>query len=289
LPTAEQLQGVGWVRFVFRDSTLKDLTPEQAFAHYGKIVDDYRAAGIRTLMILNWESYWGHGPWDNGDWPKYARDFASYVRGVAQRFRGRVAAYQIWNEGDNPNNPSTCVYAPPETYAPILLQAGRAIKEVDPGALVVFGGVCGGAANNVQYIKQTRTAMQGEWPVDAVAMHPYGQHVAPDAHLPLSRFGMLHDYLAVVTQGLPGIPIWITEIGVPLDDWNSADNPNFYWDEIAEYLRGVYAEVEQHWQERVPVVFWFAWSNKMQGSGVVDTRDNPRGTIYQAFFQTLRG
>jgi len=119
-------------------------------------------------------------------------------------------------------------------------------------------------------------------------MHPYGQYVVEGAQLPLSNFGMLRDYLRVATQGLPGIPIWIAEIGVPID-WSLADDSSFHWEDIAEYLKGVYAEVEQHYRERVPVVIWFGWSNKMAGSGIVDTHDNPRGPVYRAFFETVRG
>ncbi|RLC83567.1 MAG: hypothetical protein DRJ03_16810 [Chloroflexi bacterium] len=289
LPTVEELEGVGWARFVFKDSVLPDMTLEESLAHYGEIVDAYRAAGIKTLMILNWESFWGHGPWDHGDWPRYTREFADYVRGVARRFRGRVAAYQIWNEGDNEHGAGTSIYVEPETYASILLPAVRAIKEEDDEALVVFGGVCGGAQANVDYVRQTR-ALMDDWPIDAVGMHPYGQYPAGIAEIPhLTMFGQLRDYLHIVTQGLPDIPIWITEIGVPIDDWSLADDSDYHWDEIGEYLRAVYAEVEQRYRERVPVVFWFAWSNKMRGSGIVDTRDEPKEPIYGAFFEAVRG
>jgi hypothetical protein len=36
-------------------------------------------------------------------------------------------------------------------------------------------------------------------------------------------------------------------------------------------------------------VFWFAWSNKMEGAGIVDTHDDPKEPIYRAFFETVRG
>ena len=290
LPAPEELRGVGWVRFVFRDSALPDLTLEQSFAHYGGIVDRYRAAGVKTLLILNWESYWGHGPWDHGDWPGYVHEFADYVQAVAEHFAGRVAAYQIWNEGDNPDNPETSIYVSPQTYASILLGAGRAIKARDPQALVIFGGLCKSATANVEYVERTRAAMHGEWPVDAVAMHPYGQYPEGVHEIPhLTQWGILHEYLADATQGLPHVPIWITEIGVPIRDPSLADDQNYHWHDIAGYLKGVYAEIEQHYPERVPVVFWFAWSNKMEGAGIVDTRDNPRGPVYRAFFETVRG
>ena len=100
---------------------------------------------------------------------------------------------------------------------------------------------------------------------------------------------MLRNYLADVTHGLADVPIWITEIGVPIRDPGLADDPDYHWQHVAEYLRMVYAEVEQHYRARVPVVFWFAWSNKMEGAGVVDTRDNPRGSVYRAFFEVVRG
>ncbi len=93
----------------------------------------------------------------------------------------------------------------------------------------------------------------------------------------------------MATQGLPGIPIWITEIGVPIDDWGLADDSNYHWEEIAAYLRGVYAEVELYFREQVPVVLWFGWSNKMRGSGIVDTHDDPKEPIHNAFFETVRG
>jgi len=154
----------------------------------------------------------------------------------------------------------------------------------------VFGGICGSAQNNVNYVRQTRVAMQGEWPVDAVGMHPYGQY--PLAGVPeiphLSEFGKLYNYLHTVTQGLPDVPIWITEIGVPMDDHNLADDSSYHWDKIAAYLTSIYAEVERHYWQRVPVTIWFAWSNKMRGSGIVDTKDAPKGPIHTAFFETVR-
>jgi hypothetical protein len=95
----------------------------------------------------------------------------------------------------------------------------------------------------------------------------------------------------VVTQGLPGIPIWITEIGVPIggEIQPRADDNSFHCEEIAAYLKAVYAAVGQGFGQHVPVVFWFAWSNKMEDSGIVDTYDNPRGPIHRAFFETVRG
>jgi hypothetical protein len=201
-----------------------------------------------------------------------------------------VAAYQIWNEGDNPDSPHVSIYVEPETYASILLGAGRAIKEEDPEALVVFGGLCKSAIENAEYVEQTRAAMHGEWPVDAVGMHPYGQYPAGIGEIPyLTRWGLLRSFLADATGGLPDIPIWITEIGVPIRDLSRADDSGYHWEEIAEYLRRTYAEVEQHYRERVPLVFWFAWSNKMEGAGIVDTHDDPKEPIYRAFFETVRG
>jgi hypothetical protein len=95
----------------------------------------------------------------------------------------------------------------------------------------------------------------------------------------------------VVTQELPGIPIWINEIGVPLggEIQPREDDSSFYWEEIAAYSKAVYAALGQGFGQQGPVVVWFAWSSKMAGSGIVDAHDNPTGPIHRAFFETVRG
>jgi hypothetical protein len=109
------------------------------------------------------------------------KGFANYCRFMAKHFRGRVKAFEIWNEedgwfcdsnyfGDN-NNTVHLV----KDYGRALAAAAKAIKEVNPEALIVFGGVAGSS------LDYPRIALeQGAGPyIDIYAFHPYG-HPAPE-------------------------------------------------------------------------------------------------------------
>jgi hypothetical protein len=65
-------------------------------------------------------------------------DFASYAAAVAERYRGRLRYYQVWNEpniynewGDQPVDP--------EAYTRLLCATHDRLKQVDPNIVVVSG------------------------------------------------------------------------------------------------------------------------------------------------------
>lgn len=72
--------------------------------------------------------------------PTDLADLADFLTAVATRYRGRVAAYQIWNE---PNLAREwCDRAPsPSEYAAMLQVSYQAIKAADPTALVISAGL----------------------------------------------------------------------------------------------------------------------------------------------------
>ncbi len=72
--------------------------------------------------------------------PRNLKDWTDFVRAFATRYKGRVRAYQIWNE---PNlSREWCKRPPsPEEYARFLQASYQAIKSVDPNALVISAGM----------------------------------------------------------------------------------------------------------------------------------------------------
>jgi hypothetical protein len=122
------------------------------------------------------------------------RAFARYCGFMAERFRGRVRYYEIWNEENGwffdawANGPKVAMA---EAYGRALLAGARAVKEADPSAKVVFGGTAGVS------LDYPRIALdQGAGPlVDALAFHPYG-HPTPEGvptHF-LTRVGDVFDW-----------------------------------------------------------------------------------------------
>jgi hypothetical protein len=105
--------------------------------------------------------------------PEAVQAFANYCGFMAKHFKGRVKYFEIWNEENGwfydacRSNGSVAMV---QAYGRALAAAAKAVKEANPEAIVVFGGVAG---NSLDF---PRIAMQeGAGPyIDVFAFHPYG-------------------------------------------------------------------------------------------------------------------
>jgi hypothetical protein len=285
-PPADRLFGTGWVRFVFHVASRRE-TLEQAFAFYDPVIRAYAQAGVRILLILLQDTYWGNGPWDansNGDWRQYARGLAEQAALIARRYRGVVTAYQIWNENDTSGAP-TSIYVAPQNYALILLAVSQAIAQADPLAQVVSGGLASGTDPGIEYMKQVRSSLGGLLPIDGIAIHPYGQTAPGPDSSPSPDFsrGLIKRTLIKFSDEFPSYPIWITEIGVPRVDVND----KALWDGIARYMDKTIDYVRTEFNHLVPAFIWFAWSDSMDRAGIVTEDGRPKGALYTEFFKNV--
>jgi hypothetical protein len=149
------------------------------------------------------------------------------VSAVATRYRGRVAAYQIWNE---PNLTSEWGHRAPSAtdYARLLEGASRRIHAADPSAQVVMAALAPtltentDALNELIYLQQLYDAgVRGSF--DVLAVQAYGLRGGPDdprvdagTDVTFSRPTLVRQVM--VANGDADVPIWATEMG-----WN--DNP----------------------------------------------------------------
>ncbi|MBN1287848.1 MAG: SH3 domain-containing protein, partial [Anaerolineae bacterium] len=283
----EDLKSAAWVRYPFLKADLRYDTLARAYQDYDPIVDQYHALDVRSLIVLNQQTFSGPGgraPWGyGGTWPEYAQTFAAECGQIAAHYKGKNVAYEIWNEGDIQGAAS--VYVAPTDFAPVLGQAAAAIRAADPDAPVVFGGLAAGAGDAVKYVQEVQSALGGSLPVDAIGVHPYGQWppTMNKPNIPTGWFGTLDAAMHTYINGFGGVPIWITEIGV--SEANPIDQP--YWAAIADYMRAFCAYVEVNYSDHVPVLVWFAWSDIMRNAGI--TRNNqPKQPIYDTFFEIAR-
>lgn len=72
--------------------------------------------------------------------PEKAKDFGEFLSQFARRYKGRVGAYQIWNE-PNLAIDWNGVEPDPVEYTELLKTAYQAIKEQDPAAVVTSAGL----------------------------------------------------------------------------------------------------------------------------------------------------
>lgn len=180
--------GFNWtkqqIRWEFREPSKGQIQ----WGEMDRLVESCNAAGINLLFSVVTAPEWARpagtdlsvsGP------PANPQDYADFVGALAARYKGRVKAYEIWNEqnlwyewGNEPLDAAR--------YVQLLKAAYQAIKAQDPNAIVVSGAltpagsVPGKAVDDIVYLEQMYQAGLKNW-CNAVGAHPSGYNVPPDA------------------------------------------------------------------------------------------------------------
>ena len=120
------------------------------------------------MGVLTTAPDWSHPGKAGQDHPPsddHFDEYAEFAKDMAALFRGRVAAWQVWNE---PDEGHFWVGGPePARFANLLKATYPKIKEGDPSALVVGGGL---VANNYEFVQKLYDNGAGN-SFDAVATH----------------------------------------------------------------------------------------------------------------------
>ena len=173
--------------------------------------------GAKIIMAVSETPAWASGSTQINAPPRDNADFASFVGDIVTRYKGRVAAWEIWNEPNHPRfwNPS------PDAgqYARLLQAAAPAVRAADPAAKVLFAGL---AHNDYDYLQQVYAAQPtiGD-SFDVMATHPYtksGQSPAIvdrrlDGRMTPTSFLAFHEIRDVMADHGDDKPIWLTEMG----------------------------------------------------------------------------
>jgi hypothetical protein len=241
--------GVGFVRM---DFLWDDVEPEKdrfEFGKYDRLVDTLDRNGVKILGLLNYNTAWGGDRWNAAPDPAL---FTRYACEVVKRYKGKVKYWEIWNEPDQ-----DIYWAPQDgmkAYTALLKRVFPAIKETDPTAVVLLGGLSGAV---VPSLKEVYANGGGPY-FDAANIHPFTDPQTPDG---LDRMrGICRDVKKVMeANGDAAKPIWVTEVGCPGVDDPDATQP--WWlgknpDEAAQakWVEKIYAE-SKRWPG-VEKVFW---------------------------------
>ena len=97
--------GVSWVRIDFAWDGIEDTAKGARNSWYIGMMDtcvnQARARGINVLMTLWLTPSWARGSGTNNRVPPTnPQDFADFAQWAAGYWRGRVAAWEVWNEPD---------------------------------------------------------------------------------------------------------------------------------------------------------------------------------------------
>lgn len=179
--------------------------------------DDYFASpaldGVDVVAVI--------GPWPGTRTGMYTSEYVpqdmdaytDWVRQVVERYGDRVAAWEIDNEPDlhNSATPKGAEaqrdFQNPQEYAQVLLATSAAIREADPDAVVLSGGLYRAMTPKGRAYYEELVAIDGVLDaVDAISLHCY---FGTDDMTPV------HELFAVTRALAPGKPVWITETSVP--------------------------------------------------------------------------
>jgi len=251
--TANLLPDVGakWVRLTFEWNQLESRQgsyDSATLAAWDRSVSLSRQAGSKVVVTVYGTPSWAAVNGKTAGAPSNNAYYANLMSFLANRYRGQVQAWEIWNE----ENVSRFWSSGPDParYAGLLRAAYPAVKAADPNATVVFGGTSG---NDTGFIDGAyRNGAKGSF--DAMAVHPYTGS-APEVGGGLYSFPGYREVRDLMLRYDDGKPIWLTEFGwsTTSDSWGVSQAVQ------AEYLLRAYRMLEQ--DPYVQVAIWYNFRN----------------------------
>lgn len=285
--------GSHWMRFDVGWCSLEERGPELISTWYqdrlDAVVDAAEERGISLLATLTCSPSWARSDGRSRALPENPAQYGRVAEYLADRYRGRIAAWELWNEPDCLD--LGCANGSPERYVPVLKAGYTGIKDGDPDATVLSGGISG---INLPWITAMFRAGAGGY-LDALAVNPYqNPSKAPPTQPPapgfedryrLTNAGAAHDLLSRL--GYPDMPIWFTEVG-----WSTGRVPAPRFDGVApqvqaEHLTEAVDLVRRNYPY-VTHVFWFCLRDRddstpnENGFGLLRLDETPKPS-YAAF------
>ena len=207
--------------------------------------------------------------------PANIEDWRNYVRILVSRYKGRIQAYEIWNE------PNLTDYWNGSTDQMLTLtkEASQIIHNLDPSAVVVSPSAT--AAFGIPWLAEFLKKGGGQY-VDVIAFHFY---VDPHTLPPEEMLPIIQRVRQVLDEnGLANKPVWNTETGwLPPAKFDS--------DELAAgFLARAYI---LSWAAGVQRFYWYAWDNNSYVTLItykeVTRTVTPAGHAYEIIQQWLVG
>jgi len=267
------------------------------------VVRAARHYGLDLIVRLDRQPAWATEPAvDGAAPPDDLDDYATFAGTVAQRYRGQIKGYIVWNE---PNLAREWGGRPPDpaAYTNMLRRTYKAIKAADPEATVVSAGLASTNHQNAEamddrvFLEAMYQAGAGAY-FDTLGVHPYGFAYPPDdpqgAHDGLNLARLLDLRAIMEAHGDGDKPVWVTELG-----WTTAGVGEGSWltvtpQQQADYLIGAWRRAltdEMAWLQVFTV--WnlsqgLPPTNEMAGYSLLDESGEPK-PAYHALRAELKG
>jgi polysaccharide biosynthesis protein PslG len=213
---------LGIVRIWDDGSTWARLEPSPGqwnFTDLDRQVAQARSEGAEVLYVLGQTPTWASSdPYVSDIYGKGApampndlQDWQQYVSTIANRYKGRIGAYEVWDEAD-----ASTFLGTPEQMVQLATIAYRTIKAIDPGATVLTPSFTQTSLTDGWLARYL--AAGGAKVADAFAGHAYPND-------PWGAAQYLLGYREALRSAGSDLPIWMTEVGY--SGYTSAGQPLF--------------------------------------------------------------
>jgi hypothetical protein len=271
--------GFTWVKqwFAWRDIEGKG-KGQYDWSIADRVVGQVEDFGLKLIVRVDHAPDWAGAPPGNAD------HFADFLSALATRYKGRIHAYQVWNE---PNLAREWGNKPPnaQEYTAMLKKGYQAIKKVDANAIVVSAGMAPTTERSQRAVPDTQfiQAMYdaGAKPYfDMLGAHGAGYKAPPemdpgqvandssyynvgDPNCPgdacrIYCFRHVEDLRQImVNNGDGNKRVVVLEFG-----WTRDERPEspYFWHRVddqfmqGEYMVRAYQYAKQHWQPWIGVM-----------------------------------
>jgi hypothetical protein len=258
-----------------------------------RILDDAEKRGLKVLFRLDSEPAWAaleKGVRSRNGPPEDVEDFGDFCHALAERYTGRVDAYQVWNEPNLAREWGG--YAPDAAeYVELLRACTVGVKTADPDALVVSAGLAPTGTGLPEAIPDTDYLVQmyeaGAAPYfDALGVNAPGYkappEVSPEEAAATPAYGGQRFFCfrhvedmreIMVAHGDGDKQVMILEMGWTIDP--RPESP-YHWHAVtpeqkADYLVRAFEYAEEHWSP---------WIGLMNVLSIADHRWTPESEQY---------
>lgn len=188
-----------------------------------------------------------------------------YVRRVATRYKGRIAAYEVWNEPNFSNVPrdfenfqktkAGFYKGSVENMVEMVRLARKVLDEADPNAILLSPGFVNGPDRLDLFLEKG-----GGQYVQAIAYHFYTDHS-------VNLVRQINEVRAVMAKhGYQNLPLWNTETGVEVHANDKTLPPGA---NAAETNLSAAARMSQYLilgaSQGLQRYFYYAWDNDFSG------------------------
>ncbi len=235
------------------------------WAQADMMMADIESKGVSVIARLDHPPTWAlRSDAGYNDPPFDITRLAEFCGALAQRYKGRIDAYQVWNEPNLTREWAGHIPSP-EGYVKLLATCTTAIRAADPDAIIISAGLSptatrdASAMPHMEYLWKMYEAGASPY-FDVLGVHAPGWKFAPEVEsdVPVAenyyewqRFRHAEDMRAImVANGDAHKQIAITETGWTIDQRPDSIYSHFGVtpEQQGDYLRRAYAYAAENWR-----------------------------------------